>query len=143
MPTGQAPQALVYLFNAVPEGAGGKRLTALTIAGQADHFTMVARGRQATAAVPTSVTFFDQGLVQVLEASVTDLVPKQPYVLALSGECRWQQPTRSAVQFHGKPSWQRHCKCYRPIRQIKQEKQRRNVATWLLPGTGKTPGQVV
>ena len=30
------------------------------------------------------MTLFDQGLVQVLEASVTGLEPKQPYVLALS-----------------------------------------------------------
>jgi hypothetical protein len=33
---------------------------------------------------PTSVTLFDQGLVQVLEAAVTGLQPGQPYVLALS-----------------------------------------------------------
>ena len=33
---------------------------------------------------PTSVSLFDQGLVQVLQASVTGLEPKQPYALALS-----------------------------------------------------------
>jgi hypothetical protein len=33
---------------------------------------------------PTSVTLFDQGLIDVLEASVTGLQPMQPYVLALS-----------------------------------------------------------
>jgi hypothetical protein len=35
---------------------------------------------------PTSVSLFDQGLVQVLEASVTGLQPKQSYVLALAEE---------------------------------------------------------
>ena len=38
----------------------------------------------ADAKPPTSVTLFDQGLVQVLEASVTGLEPMQPYVLALA-----------------------------------------------------------
>ena len=33
---------------------------------------------------PTSVSLFDQGLIQVLQASVTGLEPKQKYVLALS-----------------------------------------------------------
>jgi hypothetical protein len=36
--------------------------------------------------VPTSVSLFDQGLIQVLQASVTGLEPKQPYVLGLSHE---------------------------------------------------------
>jgi hypothetical protein len=35
---------------------------------------------------PTSISLSDQGLVQVLEASVTGLEPRQPYVLALSSE---------------------------------------------------------
>jgi hypothetical protein len=34
--------------------------------------------------VPTSVTLYDQGLTQVLEAAVTGLDPKHPYVLALA-----------------------------------------------------------
>jgi len=33
---------------------------------------------------PTSVALFDQGLVQVLQVSVTGLQPGRPYVLALS-----------------------------------------------------------
>ena len=33
---------------------------------------------------PTSVTLFDQGLIDVLEAAVTGLQPMQPYFLALS-----------------------------------------------------------
>ena len=32
----------------------------------------------------TGVSLFDQGLVQVLEAAVTGLAPKHPYVLALA-----------------------------------------------------------
>jgi hypothetical protein len=33
---------------------------------------------------PTSVSLFDQGLAQVLQASATGLEPKHPYVLALA-----------------------------------------------------------
>jgi hypothetical protein len=36
------------------------------------------------AAPATSVSLFDQGLVQVLQAAVTGLEPKSPYVLALA-----------------------------------------------------------
>ena len=41
-----------------------------------------ATGQQA----PTSVSLFDQGLVQVLQAAVTGLAPKHSYVLALSSD---------------------------------------------------------
>jgi hypothetical protein len=46
---------------------------------------MAPAGRKtaAGAKAPTSVTLFDQGLIEVLEASVTGLDPMQPYVLAL------------------------------------------------------------
>src|SRR6202022_2887658 len=75
-----------YVPNAVPEGAGTNGLKPLGVAGQAAHFTMAPSGRPANAGAeaPTSVTLFDQGLVQVLQASVTGLKPKHPYVLALS-----------------------------------------------------------
>ena len=39
---------------------------------------------KAGAQAPTSVTLFDQGLADVLEASVAGLQPMQPYFLALS-----------------------------------------------------------
>ena len=40
---------------------------------------------------PTSVSLFDQGLIQVLQASVTGLEPKQKYVLALAEQAGWQR----------------------------------------------------
>jgi hypothetical protein len=39
---------------------------------------------KAGAQAPTSVTLFDQGLIDVLEAAVTGLQPMQPYFLAFS-----------------------------------------------------------
>ena len=86
-PIGQAPQGVAYVPDAVPGGAGTEGLQPLGVAGQAARYllTMVPPGNAAAAArLPTSVSLYDQGLVQVLEASVTGLEPKQPYVLAFS-----------------------------------------------------------
>jgi YVTN family beta-propeller protein len=87
VPIGQAPQAVTYVPNAVPDGADGtENLRQLGIAGQTAHLTMVAVGMTTSDATdaPTSVALFDQGLLQVLQASVTGLTPKSPYVLGLS-----------------------------------------------------------
>lgn len=93
-PIGQAPQAIVYVPNAVPEGAGTHGLQAQGVAGQTRHLTLGALTGHRTVGsagdpagednAPTSVSLFDQGLIQVLQASVTGLEPKQPYVLALA-----------------------------------------------------------
>jgi YVTN family beta-propeller protein len=87
IPIGQAAQAVNYVPGAVPEGDGTQGLEPLGIAGQAAHLTLVqSKGSKnaEVAAAPTSVSLFDQGLLQVLQASATGLAPKQPYVLALS-----------------------------------------------------------
>src|ERR1700744_4578730 len=88
---GQAPQAIVYVPNAVPDGAGTQGLQPLGVAGQAAHLELgaIVNGKLAFNAdkPPTSVSLFDQGLIQVVQAAVTGLQPKQPYVLALA-----QQP---------------------------------------------------
>jgi YVTN family beta-propeller protein len=85
-PIGQAPQAIAYVPNAVPEGDGRQGLQPLALAGQVTHLELVAPGARAAIAdkAPTSVSLFDQGLTQVLEAAVTGLQPKHAYVLALS-----------------------------------------------------------
>src|ERR1700760_1207767 len=93
-PIGQAPQGVAYVPNAVPERTGPElgnnamssagagmlgpaetgELQPLGVAGQAAHYllTMAPPGDAAAAArPPTSVSLYDQGLVQVLEASVT------------------------------------------------------------------------
>src|ERR1700724_2220430 len=58
VPIGQAAQAVVYVPNAVPDGAGTQGLQPLGVAGQAAHFTMAPAGRKtaAGAKAPTSVT---------------------------------------------------------------------------------------
>ena len=83
VPIGQAPQAVAYVPNAVPEGDGTQNLVPLGVAGQAAHLTLLVKGAKGGEA-PTSVSLFDQGLTQVLQAAVSGLQPKQPYVLALA-----------------------------------------------------------
>ena len=77
---GQAPQAIVYVPNAVPDGAGTQGLQPLGVAGQATHLALgaIENGKLAFGAekAPTSVSLFDQGLIQVLQAAVTGLQPK-------------------------------------------------------------------
>jgi YVTN family beta-propeller protein len=88
VPIGQAPQAVVYVPNAVPLGDGAQGLQPLGVAGQAAHLSLApfqnGRATGSAETAPTSVTLFDQGLVQVLQAAVAGLQPRQPYVLALS-----------------------------------------------------------
>jgi YVTN family beta-propeller protein len=87
VPIGQAPQAVTYVPNAVPDGDGTQNTQPLGVAGQATHLALksVRAGKAADAAgMPTTVTLFDQGLIQVLQAAVTGLEPRQPYVLCLA-----------------------------------------------------------
>ena len=87
VPIGQAPQAVTYVPNAVPEGDGMQNLQPLGLAGQTAHIALVPVGAsKATDAAsgPTTVALFDQGLLQVLQAAVSGLKPKQPYVLGLA-----------------------------------------------------------
>src|SRR5258708_20801180 len=88
-PIGQGCQAIAYVPTAVPSGAGTQGLVSLRIAGPPTHLALVplADGKPTTGQqAPTSVSLFDQGLVQVLQAAVTGLEPMQSYVLALSHE---------------------------------------------------------
>jgi YVTN family beta-propeller protein len=82
-PIGQAPQALLYVPGAVPSGPGTENLQPLDVAGKVTQLLLAPSGA-APGEAPTSVSLYDQGLIQVLEASVTGLQPKQPYLLALA-----------------------------------------------------------
>jgi YVTN family beta-propeller protein len=102
-PIGQAPQALVYVPDAVPavsgtnnlamtrmmvvpEGLGTNNLQPLGVAGQSSQLWLAPPGAKKEEKAPTSVSLSDQGLVQVLEAAVTGLEPGKPYLLALATE---------------------------------------------------------
>src|ERR1700738_855084 len=76
IPIGQAAQALVYVPNAVPAGGGTENLQPLGTAVNAAHLVLGPPGAMGLDLVrrrepATSVALFDQGLTQVLQASVT------------------------------------------------------------------------
>jgi YVTN family beta-propeller protein len=117
---GQAPQAVIYVPNAVPEGAGLQGLVPLGIAGQAAHFTMRPVNGQGTTSTdaPTSVVLFDQGLIQVLQASVTGLEPKQHYVLALATSANGSGALDNLASFMTNPAGSAIVNAVGPIRQL-------------------------
>jgi YVTN family beta-propeller protein len=124
VPIGQAPQALVYVPNAVPEGDGKQGLQGLGVAGEATHLALAppVGGKPSDDAgkAPTSVTLFDQGLVQVVQAAVTGLEPGQPYVLALADDPTGQGAIESLAAFMTNPAGSAIVNSVGPIRQIVQ-----------------------
>lgn len=123
VPIGQAPQALTYVPNAVPEGRGIQGLQPLGISGQAAHLTlapMMAMRANSAGKAPTSVSLFDQGLSQVLQASVTGLQPKQPYVLALAAQPSGTGSLEPLSAFMTNPAGSAIVNAVGPIRQIVQ-----------------------
>lgn len=124
IPIGQAPQAITYVPDAVPEGDGTKGLQALGIAGEAAHLTMRAVSDSNESGVaPTSVSLFDQGLVQVLQASVTGLKPNRPYVLGLSSRPDGTGAFEPLSTFMTNPAGAAIVNGVGPIRQIVQNGQ--------------------
>ena len=75
---------------------------------------------KAGAQAPTSVTLFDQGLADVLEASVAGLQPMQPYVLALSERADGSGKLELREGFTSNPAGAAIVSTVGPIRQIVQ-----------------------
>ncbi|SDR20772.1 40-residue YVTN family beta-propeller repeat-containing protein [Paraburkholderia fungorum] len=118
VPIGQAPQAIAYVSNAVPEGDGTQNMQPLGVAGQAAHLSMVGVDHADAAAAPTSVVLYEQGVVQVLQASVTGLQPKQPYVLGLSGSADGSGPVEPLARFMTNPAGSAIVDAIGQIRQV-------------------------
>jgi YVTN family beta-propeller protein len=83
IPIGQTTQALVYVPNAVPEGAGTDNLTPLGVAGNVVRLRLTAAGdsfpnAQATVAVNSL------GLLDLLQISASGLSPKSQYQVYLT-----------------------------------------------------------
>lgn len=141
VPIGQAPQALTYVPNAVPTGAGDQNLQPLGVAGQAVHLTLAPVGGQGT---PTSITLFDQGLLQVVQASATGLAPKSPYVLALATQPDGSGPLQPLAAFTTNPAGAAIVNAVGPIRQLVQDgavDQKRYLV--IAAGAPTGPGAVV
>jgi YVTN family beta-propeller protein len=131
-PVGQAPQAITYVANAVPDGDGTQGLQPLGVAGQAAHLLLGAAtakmDRNADAA--TSVSLFDQGLIQVLQASVTGLEPRQPYVLALAHQPNGEGPLEPLSAFMTNPAGSAIVNATGAVRQVVRGETRSGAAIW-------------
>jgi YVTN family beta-propeller protein len=147
IPIGQAPQALAYVSGAVPEGDGLQGLVPPGVAGQATHLTLapVPNGKASSLAdAPTSVTLFDQGLIQVLEASATGLLPMQPYVLALAEREDGTGALQPLASFMTNPAGAAIVNAIGPIRQIvKNDRAADRRYLVIAPQANGTPGQPV
>lgn len=146
IPIGQGPQALVYVPNAVPDGDGLENLQPLNLAGQAIHLTLRSRTRTAKDAEgpTTSITLFDQGLTQVLQAAVSGLEPGHGYVLALSSLPDGGGPLEPLASFKTNPAGAAIVNTVGPIRQIVRDASngpRRYLV--VADGTASQPGSPV
>jgi YVTN family beta-propeller protein len=154
-PIGQAPQAITYVPNAVPEGDGTQNLQQLDVAGRATHLVLSGMEGHKTVGsaggvdsgedqAPTSVSLFDQGLTQIFQASVTGLPPRMPYVLVLSSEPNGRGKLESIASFMTNPAGSAIVNTAGPIRQIvqgEQETPRRYLA--IAEGHADKPGPIV
>jgi YVTN family beta-propeller protein len=151
-PVGQAPQAITYVPNAVPEGDGTQGLQPLGVAGQATHLSLGAEGHKTVGSAgsvgedraSTSVSLFDQGLIQVLQASVTGLKPKQPYILALSHDRGGEGPLEPLAGFMTNPAGSAIVNATGAIRQVvhgEDKIQRRYLV--IAEGHADKPGSIV
>ncbi|MGE5779054.1 MAG: YncE family protein, partial [Hyphomicrobiales bacterium] len=121
IPIGQAPQAVAYVANAVPAGDGTEGLQPLGVARQAAHLLLASvTGAKTASREPTSVSLFDQGLSQVLQASVTGLEPMKSYVLALATRPDGGGPLQPLSTFMTNPAGSAIANAVGPIRQIVQ-----------------------
>jgi YVTN family beta-propeller protein len=140
VPIGQAPQALTYVSNAVPAGPGTAGLQPLGVAGMAAHLTLDSSSAKAV----SSVSLFDQGLIQVLQAAVSGLEPKTAYLLSLATRADGKGTTQPLVAFTTNPAGSAIVNATGPIRQLVQPDtpdQRRFLV--VMRGTPQSIGPVV
>jgi YVTN family beta-propeller protein len=114
IPVGQAPQGVAYVPGAVPSGEGLDSLQPSGTAAQSLQLRLSPPGGKPM----TQVTLFDQGLVQVLQAAVTGLEPKQPYVLALAIQPDGGGKLESIANFMTNPAGAAIVNTVGPIRQV-------------------------
>ena len=119
IPIGQAPQAIAYVPEAAPNPDDRQNLQSLGVAGQVAQLTLAPKADQSHKP-SSSVSLFDQGLSQVLQASVTGLEPKQKYVLALAAQSDGRGELQPLAEFMTNPAGAAIVNAVGPIRQIVQ-----------------------
>lgn len=117
--SGQAPQGMVYIPNAVPSGPGTENLSPIGTSGDAVHLTLASSG--ATRA-ETTVTVNNQGLIDALEAGVTGLEPKKPYMLAFSDNADGSGSLEPVAKFMTNPAGAQIVVAIGPLRKVVEGK---------------------
>jgi YVTN family beta-propeller protein len=144
IPIGQAPQAIAYVPDAAPNPDDRQNLQALGVAGRAAHLALASRSGAKDGKAPTSVSLFDQGLIQVVQASVTGLEPKEKYVLALAERADGSGAVEPLAAFMTNPAGSAIVNATGPIRQLVQseaEAERRYLV--IAPGDAAKFGEAV
>lgn len=139
VPIGQAPQAIAYVPNAVPAGDGRANLQPLGTASRATRLTLGAEG-----GMLTSVTLFDQGLVQIVQAAATGLAPGRPYQLVLASRPDGTGEVEPIANFTANPAGSAIVNTTGQIRQVVQD-DRPGARRWLAirAGGADAPGAIV
>lgn len=141
VPIGQAPQAVVYVPDAVPHGAGDANLQPL---GRAGGTMQIALQPREGSDARTTVTLFDQGLVQVVQANVAGLPPRSPYVLAMAEREDGGGRLEPLAAFMTNPAGAAVVNATGPIRQIVRDAeagQRRHLV--VASGTPDALGEII
>jgi hypothetical protein len=114
-----------------------QNLQPLGVAGRSASLALAPAGKKAE----TNVTLFDQGLIQVVQAAVTGLEPKKPYVLALSRQPDGHGMLEPLAVFMTNPAGSAIVNAAGPIRQIVQNEaksERRYLV--IAPGNAENVG---
>ena len=142
IPIGQAPQAIAYVPNAVMEGDGLQNLQPLGLAGGAAHLSLATTMRPTQPV--TSVALFDQGLIQIVQASVTGLKPRKPYLLGLATDPGGAGEVQPLAEFVANPAGSAIVNTTGPIRQIVRGEAKTERRYLIIEeGTAAKPGKVV
>jgi YVTN family beta-propeller protein len=144
IPIGQAPQAIAYVPNAAPNADDLQNLQPLGVAGQVAHLVLAPKDGAKDGKAPTSVSLFDQGLIQILQASVTGLQPRQKYVLALAEHEDGSGPLQPLAAFMTNPAGSAIVNAAGPIRQIVDQAAKADKRYLVIAsGEAAMPGEIV
>jgi YVTN family beta-propeller protein len=144
IPIGQAPQAIAYVPNAAPNPDDRQNLQPLGVAGQVAHLVLAPKNGAKDGQAPTSVSLFDQGLIQILQASVTGLQPRQKYVLALAEQEDGSGPLQPLATFMTNPAGSAIVNAVGPIRQIVDQTAKADKRYLVIAsGEAAMPGEIV
>ena len=139
----QVPQAIAYVPGAVRQGAGTQNLQPLGVAGNTSHLILAPVGGHG---VPSSISMFDQGVIQLLQEAVTRLKPNEEYILALAPTASGAGQLEALAAFVTNPLGSAVVNATGPIRQTvkaDQPSSRRWVVVAEVAAAGATPAKVI